>query len=138
METYVRDSSGEILCVYLESVTVSESVKFLELGISSIEIGLMNRGPESPVKLHRHRPRESFYEGRTQEVIVLLQGKLKFGVFTDSGTFVLSRELSGPSIIIFLKGAHEIEFFSRCDLIEFKTGPYLGKLDKIWMNASED
>ena len=126
-----------MLCVYLESVTVSESVKFLELGFSSIEIGLMNRGPESPVKLHRHRPRESFYEGRTQEVIVLLKGKLSFGVFTDSGSFIDSRELSGPSIIIFLQGAHEIEFLSRCDLIELKTGPYLGKFDKIWMSASE-
>lgn len=64
---------------------------------------------------------------RTQEVLVVLSGKLKATFYTNEKEFVEEKIIEGGNAIIILSGAHGFEVLSEdCKFLEIKNGPYLG------------
>lgn len=64
---------------------------------------------------------------RTQEVLVVVSGKLKATFYTSDKEFVEEKIIEGGNAIIILSGAHGFEVLSEdCKFLEIKNGPYLG------------
>jgi hypothetical protein len=130
----IRDFEGNLLCVHSQSLVGEKIVDFWNLENASLEIGLMHRGPNDPVKLHRHTTRKSDVLRRTNEVLIQLDGQMRISVFTDDGSLVRELTSSDMSITLFIQGAHKIDFVELTNIIEIKNGPFQGLSDKIWMD----
>ena len=130
----IRDCEGNLLCVHSQSLIGEKIVDFWDLENASLEVGLMHRGPNNPVKLHRHTTRKSEVLRRTNEVLIQLDGQMLITIFTDDGSFVRELSSTGMSITLFIKGAHKIDFVELTNIIEIKNGPFQGLSDKIWMD----
>lgn len=75
---------------------------------------------------HFHLPSERIIN-HTQEVLVVLSGKLKATFYTTRKEFVDEKIIEGGEAIIILSGAHGFEVLSEdCKFLEIKNGPYLG------------
>ena len=76
---------------------------------------------------HKVRPREVTV---TQEVLVLRKGKLRVDFYDDDETYLESRILEQGDTILLVSGGHGFEVLEDVDIIEVKTGPYLGEDEK--------
>lgn len=129
----IRDSQGNLLCVHSKQLHSDKVTDFWNLDNSSLEVGLMHRGPSNPVNLHRHSIRLSPLPFRTHEVLIQLDGEMVVSIFTDEGFLVRELHSSGKSITLFMQGAHKIDFPVLTNIIEIKNGPFQGEIDKIWI-----
>jgi hypothetical protein len=127
---YIYDGANNLICIISRTVHTTEAVNFIKRENAYLEVGLMNRGPQSPVKLHKHMQKKVPSIRRTEEVIIQLDGLLKLVLYADNKDFAKEIELVGPSVIILISGYHSFDFLSPTNLIEVKTGPYQNKQDK--------
>ena len=130
----IRDSEGNRLCVHSQSLVGEKIVDFWDLKNASLEVGFMHRGPNDPVKLHRHTTRKNDVLRRTNEVLIQLDGQMIITIFTDDGSLVRELSSTGMSITLFIQGAHKIDFVESTNIIEIKNGPFQGPSEKIWMD----
>ena len=133
---YVFDGAGNLICIISRTVSTTETVSFIKRKNANLEVGFMNRGPQSPVKLHKHMPRQSNSFQQTEEVIIQLNGLLKLALYADDKDFIKEIELTGPSVTILISGYHSFDFLEPTDLIEVKTGPYQNLQDKEYFFGS--
>ena len=81
------------------------------------------------VKRHRHKlvKREIF---RTQEVLVLLEGKIRVELFDNDGAKLKTVILKPGDSILLVQGGHKVTILEDAKIIEVKQGPYAGFDDK--------
>lgn len=77
---------------------------------------------------------------KTQEVLVILSGKMTVSFYSETGDYLGERDLEGGQAIILLNGAHGFEVHSKdCKFLEIKNGPYLGaELDRKRIEQNND
>ncbi len=78
---------------------------------------------------HRHKlvRREIF---RPQEVLVLLEGKVRVEICTDEGEAIRNFLLRPGDAILLARGGHRVKVLEAAKMIEVKQGPYAGFDDK--------
>ena len=83
------------------------------------------------VNRHRHKlvKREIF---KTQEVLILLDGKMKIDLYKNNGEKLKSIIMTSGDTILLACGGHHVEIVEDSKIIEVKQGPYAGFDEKVF------
>jgi cupin fold WbuC family metalloprotein len=81
------------------------------------------------VERHRHKlvRREIL---RTQEVLVVLEGRIKVELYNDRGRLLRKVILKAGDSILLARGGHRVKVQADAKIVEVKQGPYAGFDDK--------
>jgi hypothetical protein len=106
--------------------------KFLTHITSSQQIGVMHRTSGEIIKPHKHNSIERVIS-RTQEVLIIKNGKCKISIFDEDDSFIEDIIVSAGDIIFLAMGGHGLEVIDDVSIIEIKQGPYLKDDDKKYL-----
>lgn len=121
---------GDIVCaIVLRKEFHEPGVSFFTPAEFSQQLGMLIHDKGKRVERHRHKliKREIF---KTQEVLVLLEGKIKVDLFTDEAKEVKTLELNAGDTILLASGGHSVEILEPSKIVEVKQGPYSGLDEK--------
>ena len=121
---------NEVIAIIVRANYQSEGIKFFTSDSFSQQLGYMNR-PKGYIILphiHNHIIREV---NRTQEVLIIKNGKIKIDFYDTSKKYIKSTIVHKNDIILLASGGHGFEMLEDSELFEVKQGPYCGDIDKI-------
>lgn len=127
VETIKHD--GVVIAHIIYKGYMNEGIEFFSANEDSLQLGYMTRPKGYQVIPHIHNlvPRNIV---ATQEVLFIKNGEILIDFYSVNQEYLESRQLSSGDIILFVSGAHGIEFLAKTEIIEVKTGPYLKDADK--------
>lgn len=120
---------GEILAVIVRKDSSLKGVNFFTPQDFSQQLGLLVHEKGKKIKAHRHK-RIKREVTLTQEVLVILEGKVKIELYNDKLQKIKTVILTDRDTILLANGAHSIEILEFSRMIEIKQGPYAGVDDK--------
>jgi len=125
----VVSKHGEIFAIVLRKSYAGRGPNFFTPGEFSQQLGLLTHPKGKVVHRHRHKlvRREIF---RTQEVLVVLEGRIRVELFDDAGAAVRTVLLRAGDAILLARGGHKVTILQDAKIIEVKQGPYAGFDDK--------
>jgi len=120
---------GKILAILLRKDFDEPGVHFFTPGEFSQQLGMLIHKKGKIVSRHKHKliKREIF---KTQEVLVLLNGKIRVDLFDDDANKVRTIVMKGGDSILLASGGHSVEVIEDSKIIEIKQGPYSGLEEK--------
>jgi len=120
---------NQVFAIIVRKEFNQPGVNFFTPDEFSQQLGTLIHKKGKKVQRHRHKliKREIF---RTQEVLVLMEGKMKVDLYNDTGKMLKSVVLTSGSTILLARGGHRIEVLEDSKIIEVKQGPYAGQDDK--------
>ncbi len=123
------EKDGEIYAIVLRKEYSAAGPNFFTPGEFSQQLGMLVHPKGKTVKRHRHKlvKREIF---RTQEVLVLLNGRIRVELFDDSGAELRTLLMKPGDAILLARGGHKVTILDDAKIIEVKQGPYAGFDDK--------
>ena len=96
----------------------------------------MNHKKNHIIQPHIHKLRlKKIYD--TNEVIIILKGKLKIDFFTSKKIYLKSKIITKGDILVLLSGGHGFKVIKNCKFIEVKQGPYNIVKDKEKFNLEK-
>lgn len=96
---------------------------------ASQQLGAMGHPKGKVIVPHKHRVVEKVVQ-RTQETLFIKKGKLRVDFYTDSKHLFHSTILSPSDVILLLTGGHGFEVLEDIQMVEVKSGPFAGEMDK--------
>lgn len=120
---------GEIIAVIVRKDSSLQGVNFFTPQDFSQQLGLLVHEKGKKIKAHRHK-RIKREITLTQEVLVILEGKVKVELYNDKLQKIKAVVLTDRDTILLASGAHSIEILEFSRMIEIKQGPYAGIDDK--------
>ncbi len=123
------EHGNETFAIVLRKSFAIPGVHFFTPGEFSQQLGMLVHEKGKVVDRHRHKVvrREIF---RTQEVLVILEGKIRVQVFNEEGTLLKTLILKAGDSILLARGGHRVEVLQKSRILEVKQGPYAGFEDK--------
>ena len=123
------ERDGEIYAIVLRKEYSAAGPNFFTPGEFSQQLGMLVHPKGKTVKRHRHKlvKREIF---RTQEVLVLLAGRIRVELFDDAGAELRTLLMKPGDAILLARGGHKVTVLDDAKIIEVKQGPYAGFDDK--------
>ena len=120
---------GDIFAIVLRHEYSNPGPNFFTPGEFSQQLGLLVHPKGKIIERHRHKlvKREIF---RTQEVLVLVEGKIQVELFDDEGEKLRTVILKPGDAILLAQGGHKVKVLEGAKIIEVKQGPYAGFDDK--------
>lgn len=121
---------GDILCaIVLRKEFHDPGANFFTPDEFSQQLGMLIHDKGKRVERHRHKliKREIF---RTQEVLVLIEGKIRVDLFTDEAKKIKTLDLNAGDTILLASGGHSVEILEPSKIVEVKQGPYSGLDEK--------
>ena len=110
-----------------------KGIKFFTSNNLSQQVAYMYHKKKHVIQPHLHKKRlKKIYD--TNEVLIILDGKMKVDFFTNKKKYLKSEILNKNDIIILMKGGHGFKIIKDCKFIEVKQGPYLADKDKERFN----
>jgi hypothetical protein len=127
METLM--DKGTVIAMIMYKDYHNDGIVFITPKEFSQQLGYMNHPVGYKVQPHVHNP-VSRVVTDTQEVLLIRKGRIKIDFYTADQSYLDSRELSTGDVILLAGGGHGITMLEPTEIIEVKTGPYVGELDK--------
>jgi cupin fold WbuC family metalloprotein len=130
MKGLIRIAKGkDIYAIVLRREYSNPGPNFFTPGEFSQQLGMLIHPKGKIVKRHRHKlvKREIF---RTQEVLILVEGKIRVELFDDEGEKLKAVILKPGDAILLAQGGHKVNVLEDAKIIEVKQGPYAGFDDK--------
>lgn len=123
------EQGGQVFAIVLRKEFSKPGVHFLTPGEFSQQLGMLVHDKGKVVDRHRHKlvRREIM---RTQEVLVILQGKIRVQVFTDEAELLKTVILKAGDSMLLATGGHRVEVLEKAKILEVKQGPYARFEDK--------
>jgi cupin fold WbuC family metalloprotein len=123
------EKDGEIYAIVLRRDYGAPGPNFFTPGEFSQQLGMLVHPKGKIVKRHRHKlvKREIF---RTQEVLVLLDGRIRVALYDDDGEPLRTVLMKPGDSILLARGGHKVKVLEDAKIIEVKQGPYAGFDDK--------
>lgn len=123
------EQGGDIFAIILRRHFSRPGVHFFTPGEFSQQLGMLVHDKGKVVERHRHKlvRREIL---RTQEVLVILQGKIRIQVYNNQGELLRTVVLKEGDSILLATGGHRVEVLEKARILEVKQGPYAGFEDK--------
>ena len=122
----------------LRPLLVPEGLSFFTPDEKFIQVGTWNYDENKSLEAHFHNyfERSSF---RTQEVVYVIDGKIKCNLYKEDTTFIESLIIDSGMLIIQHEGIHEYEMIQKSKVLEVKNGPYFGPdKDRTRVNVKKD
>ncbi len=127
---YINDQ----LCAVI--ITLNDRIKsteFFTKGDSILQVGQIALNSEKKVLAHRHLPISRQITG-TNEVLVVLKGKMKMHLFGDGSVIEVTREIFESQAVLLVSGGHSFEAEEDCKTLEIKNGPFFAHGDKEYLS----
>lgn len=97
-----------------------------------LQVGLMKHPSGHSIAPHSHLVQNSPRVQPTQEFLLVICGKLEVDFFDESGRHIQTETLTQGDALFHIRGGHGFRFHESTQLIEVKSGPYLGRdKDKV-------
>ncbi|WP_435145593.1 hypothetical protein [Halobaculum sp. P14] len=96
----------------------------------------MKRPSGHEIEPHYHKDVVREVE-RTQEVLVIREGKVRVDIYDDDEREIESLTLEDGDVILLAAGGHGFEMLEETEMVEVKQGPYAGEDDKVHITRSE-
>ena len=125
--------NGQLLAIIITHDFHKLGTTFFTPGHFSQQLGFIHHSQGHVIKAHSHHEvsREVTF---TQEVLFIRKGKLQVDLF-DSQKQLIKREiLTAGDVILLASGGHGFKVLEELEMIEVKQGPYLGDMDKYFLN----
>lgn len=101
-----------------------------------LQVGLMTFPLGHSIAAHAHLLQSNPRPQPTQEFLLVASGKIEADFFTEGGQFLQTEILNKGCILFQIRGGHAFRFLEPTQLIEVKSGPYLGReKDKVLLNV---
>ena len=128
----------ELVAQVFDLLNIPEGLDFLTEDGSFIQVGTWNYKMKTKLPAHFHNDFERT-SMRTQEVVIVLSGKIKCNLYTKKGELIDSVILDQNKIIIQYADVHEYELLEDSKVLEVKNGPYFGPdKDRTRVDVEED
>ena len=119
----------KLLAIIIKNYHKKKGINFFTENNFSQQVAFMNHRKNHNIQPHIHKSRlKKIYD--TNEVLIILQGKIKVDFFNSNKSYVKSRFIEKGNILILLSGGHGFKILKNCKFIEVKQGPYHIKKDK--------
>ena len=107
---------------------------FITPNDSSLQVAFIRKESGTIIRAHRHLHQTRVVDS-TQEVILVLRGRIRVDLYLSSGHLETSRELAQGDVIILHAGGHGFVFLEDSEIYEVKQGPYRGQRnDKAYLD----
>ena len=136
--TNLENPGSTFLISIFDIRNMPEGLDFLTSDESFIQVGTWNYKKDKILDAHFHNyyDRTSY---RTQEVVYVLQGKIKCNLYEEDTTYIDSAIVESGMMIVQFQGVHEYEMIEDSKVLEVKNGPYHGpEKDRTRVNVKKD
>lgn len=139
MKAYeIRGLNDLLLAVYIDRkvLAATDGAQFHTTPEAQLQLATMSRPKGYVVKAHKH-------EGgartvwQTQEVLVVVRGRLQITIYDRDGTFHSVVHVGDGEAILLVDGGHAVTVVEESVFFEIKQGPFLGKDDKVQIGVYE-
>lgn len=114
-----------VAVVYRSNIPV-EGVKFLTPPDNHFQIGLHSRQKGLQLPPHVHKTNNSLKVDSMQEVLYVVEGKIRVNLYSQKGQLLKRKTLSSGDSILLASQGHGVDFLENSRIFEVKQGPYLG------------
>lgn len=124
-----------LIAVILRRTFRQPGTHFFTPGDLSQQLGYLNLPAGQVIAPHTHAvsPRTVT---RTQEVLVLLAGRLRVDFYATKQTYLESRVLEPHDAVLLVAGGHGFEVLTPVEMLEIKLGPYQGPSERVRFTAA--
>lgn len=119
-----------LIALILRKDFTQPGVNFFTESSSSLQVGMLNHPKSTKIDAHTHQVHPRTIEN-TQEVLFLRRGRMRVDFYTDQQQYLESVIMVAGDVLVLVSGGHGFEALEDIDMIEVKTGPYMGNKDKI-------
>ena len=137
--TDITDNGNKLLVRVISGKDWPSGIQFYTEDDHFIQVATMNYEENHHMKAHRHNVYERTVM-RTNEVFVIIDGRVGATVYDDNGEVMEHVLLSKGDIAIFFAGGHAFDVIDDdTRIIEIKNGPFFGvEKDKTFIHKGED
>lgn len=123
---------NQVLCIMFSKSEVPDGLNFATGSESFLQVGTWGYNSGKILLPHIHNTGIQRKIDRTQEVIHIIQGRLRVKLFSEDEEEIESLELSAGDTLILLGGGHGYAILEDgTKVLEVKNGPYVGpELDR--------
>lgn len=127
------DGGGGLLAIVVRAAYDTPGVTFFTRPEENQQLAFIRHPAGHVIAPHTHRQVPRVVQ-RTQEVLFVRRGRLRVTFYTITGERVEEKELATGDTLLLLDGGHGFEVIEEAELLESKTGPYLGReQDKVML-----
>lgn len=119
---------GQLLAMVLRRHFREEGTHFVTPDDFAQQLGYMRLPKGRVIEPHLHNT-ASRTVVQTQEVLVILRGRLRVDFYSPAREYRESRVLLPFDVILLVSGGHGFEVLEALEMLEIKQGPYLGAAD---------
>jgi len=126
-------SRASVVYAFVLSATDFQSgAKFFSEPDWPLQVGLMALPSGHKIAAHAHLVQNSLRVQPTQEFLFVFSGNMEVDFFDESGQYLQTESVSKGEALFHIRGGHAFRFLEPTQLIEVKSGPYLGReKDKV-------
>lgn len=114
-----------IAVIFRKNIKV-EGVKFLTDEANPFQVGIHNRQKGTHLAPHVHRIEKPLIINSIQEILYVIEGKIRVSLYSTKGKRIASRVLGSGDSILLVSGGHGLDFIENSRIFEVKQGPYPG------------
>jgi len=119
----------QVFAIVLRREFARPGVHFFTPGEFSQQLGMLIHSKGKVIDRHRHKHvRREIH--RTQEVLVVLEGRIEIEIYTEDGHLLKTLRLKAGDTVLLAAGGHKVKVLEEAKIIEVKQGPYAGYVDK--------
>ena len=126
MVTKIIEENGIIFAKKISLDNIKKGLCFYSNDEDFIQVGTWNYKKGRYLAAHNHNIIERKIN-RTNEVIIILDGKLKIDIYDENDEKIAELEAKKNDLLIMINGGHGYRILEdNTKVIEIKNGPYLG------------
>ena len=126
MVTKIIEKNGVIFVKKISLDNIKKGISFYSNDEDFIQVGTWNYEKGQYLAAHNHNIMERKIN-RTNEIIIILEGKLKIDVYNENDEKIAELEAKKNDLLIMINGGHGYHILEdNTKVIEIKNGPYLG------------
>lgn len=126
MITKIIEKNGIIFAKKISLNNIKKGLNFYSNDEDFIQVGTWNYEKGQYLTAHNHNIVERKIN-RTNEVIIVLDGKLKIDIYDENDEKITELEAKKNDLLIMINGGHGYHILKdNTKVIEIKNGPYLG------------
>ena len=120
---------GEVHAILVRGELAGSKPRFFTPENFSQQLGLLVHPKGRVVERHRHKTGQGKVV-RTQEVLVVLEGKMRLDLFDNAGAKLKTVVLKAGDSILLVRGGHKATFLANARILAVKQGPFSGPGEK--------
>ena len=121
----ILDGKDLIALIFRKNLKV-EGVRFLTAEDNPFQVGIHNRQKGIHLAPHVHKIEKPLIINSIQEILYVVEGKIRVLLFSKKGKKITSKILSPGDSILLVSGGHGLDFLEKSRIFEVKQGPYPG------------